>query len=171
MQLQDNRVGFGKVTMKNKKINAGFTLIELLVSMGIVAVLTGMAAFNFNLSRVRARDVERKNDLNQMQKALEVYKNDVGSYPGTTSTTFSEAAGALVTAGYLKKSFADPKIEDWEDYAYKFVDFKNYYLMSCLENSADTAKTADVTTCAAIGAAGCACGPSGSGVKYIVSQP
>lgn len=157
--------------MKNNSLNRGFTLIELLVSMGIVAVLTGMAAFNFNLSRVRARDVQRKNDMNQMQKALEVYKNDTGNYPGTAATNYTQAAQMLVTDGYLKKAFADPKIEDWVSYYYVWVDFKDYYLMTCLENTADTAKTTDATTCAKIGGAACTCGPSNTGVKYILSQP
>ena len=56
--------------------HTGFTLIELLVAIGIVAVLTGMAAFNFNQSRVRARDIQRKSDLSQLQKAMELYRND-----------------------------------------------------------------------------------------------
>ena len=59
----------------------GFTLIELLVTMGIIAVLTGMAVFNFNQSRERARDVQRKSDLGQLVKALSYIKMIIMHFP------------------------------------------------------------------------------------------
>lgn len=152
---------------------SGFTLIELLVAMGIMAVLTGMALFNFNQARVRARDVQRKNDIKQIQSALELYKNDVNSYPAKANfqTTL------MSPVAYTKSVFRDPRANEWVDYQYSpATDLKTYFLQTCLENSADSSKATNVAQCALFTtdvSNQCKCGStlSKSGVMYIVSQP
>lgn len=152
--------------------NKGFTLIELLVAMGIVAVLTGMAAFNFNQSRVRARDVQRKSDLSQLQKALELYRNDNdANYPEPEN--FQQV---LLDAGYTKIEFNDPRFGEWTAYDYApSDDRKTYYLMACLENVTDQTKTTDTNICGNFrNPPSCSCGVSAidnSGVMYTLSQP
>ncbi len=155
------------------KKNGGFTLIELLVAMGIMAVLTGMAAFNFNQSRLRARDVQRKNDLSQLQKSLELYRHDNNEYPvadGYQTSLMSPTA-------YIKTVFTDVRASEWVDYQYlPAADNKTYYLMTCLENAADSAKTTNETQCALFSdqANPCRCGhtvDTRTGVMYIISQP
>ncbi len=153
-------------------MNKGFTLIELLVAMGIVAVLTGMAAFNFNQSRLRARDVQRKSDLSHIQKAMELYKNDNnGNYP--LSEDFQ---ATLMEAGYTRVEFNDPRESEWSDYYYvPEADFKTYYLMACLENTTDQTKTTDTAICGKFkNPPSCQCGATAadsSGVMYTLSQP
>ncbi len=151
----------------------GFTLIELLVAMGIIAVLTGMAAFNFNQSRVRARDVQRKSDLSQLQKAMELYKNDNdGSYPDKANYQ-----STLLGGEYIKSTFNDPKGSEWKAYTYEpaAVGLKTYYLMACLENPADSTKTTDTTICQNFTSDTtdiCGCGISTkTGAMYIISNP
>lgn len=166
-----------QMNKRNTSRQSGFTLIELLVAMGIIAVLTGMAAFNFNQSRVRARDVQRKNDMSQLQKALELYKNDHRVYPvADMQNTLLD----LPTKAnqYIKTTFNDPKgSTDWIDYQYKpSATGKSYYMMACLENVTDQNKATDVNVCANFKASvsDCTCGPSTSqtsGVMYIISQP
>lgn len=157
---------------KNNIYSGGFTLLELLVAIGIMAVLTGMAIFNFNQSRVRARDIQRKNDLKQLQTALELYKNDNNSYP--VELGFQTA---LMSASYTKSVFADPRTGEWVDYAYvPAVDLKTYYLGSCLENAADGTKATDTAVCNTkfmTDVNTCSCGPTTpkAGVMYIVTQP
>lgn len=158
--------------MKIVRKNSGFTLIELLVAIGIMAVLTAMAAFNFNQSRIRARDVQRKNDLKQLQNALEIYRNDNNSYPlkANYQTTLSAAPS------YIKTVFRDPRISDWVDYQYlPSADQKTYYLQACLENVADAGKVTDETLCGKFTLAvnnKCECGPGSSiGVMFIITQP
>lgn len=148
----------------------GFTLIELLVTMGIIAVLTGLAVFNFSQSRVRARDLQRKSDLSQLQKAMEVYKNDKSKYP---SDTLAVAQTELMaTTQYIKAEFHDPQASEWEDYQYKQIDNKSYYLYACLENSADSARTVDTSTCTIFTGTGtCSCGTDGKGAVYIITEP
>jgi prepilin-type N-terminal cleavage/methylation domain-containing protein len=155
----------------------GFTLIELLVAMGIMAVLTGMAIFNFNQSRVRARDVQRKNDLKQLQSAMELYKNDNNSYPPEEDFLLSLQS----PMAYIKGDFNDPRLDLWVSYYYQPApNQKSYYLMACLENVTDSTKTTDTAVCdvfsdpAKYPVAGCTCGPTSTnktGVVYIVTNP
>lgn len=155
--------------MNKTKTFKGFTLIELLVAMGIMAVLTGMAIFNFNQSRVRARDVQRKNDIKQLQSALELYKNDNNQYPEAVNYQT-----LLIDGSYIKSEFKDPRSSEWVDY--QFVhdpagDLKNYYLQTCLENTADSSKTTNTTLCNKFAVTQCKCGTILKGVMYIVTQP
>lgn len=149
----------------------GFTLIELLVSMGIIAVLTGMAVFNFNQSRMRARDVQRKNDLSQLVNAMEIYKNDNGSYP-ESGAGFQDD---LLAGGYTKVTFNDPKGSEWSTYDYQRPTPLTYSIMSCLENTADKVRAVesqcDLHENFLGDDAPCACGSVGSGVMYVVSNP
>ena len=66
----------------NKNSN-GFTLIELIVVIAIIAVLTTatIATLNPFGQFQKASDSRRKSDLSQLQKALEAYYQDKGSYP------------------------------------------------------------------------------------------
>lgn len=142
----------------------GFTLIELLVTMGIIAVLSGLAVFNFNQARMRARDVQRKSDLSQLQKALELYRNDNnGRYP----QSIADQATVLVTAGYSKTVFVDPKAESWTNYVYTptYTNgvVKGYSITACFENKADSTRTLPTRNCPDL-----AVGP---GVIYTVTNP
>jgi len=141
----------------------GFTLIELLVSMGIIAVLSGMAVFNFNQARVRARDVQRKSDLSQLQKALELYKNDnAGKYP--EETNFQET---LLGGEYSKIIFNDPKESTgatWPSYTYTRLTNSTYTVTACLENKADTTRLL-------VGGVSVPCGSSNEGVIYQITNP
>ena len=62
--------------MKNK----GFTLIELLVAISIVAILSVVGITSYQGVNARARDSVRKNDLNNIAIALEIYYQSNGSY-------------------------------------------------------------------------------------------
>ena len=56
--------------MMNKK---GFTLIELLLVIIILGVLSALITGNFFTSLKKGRDAKRKADLEQTQRALEMY--------------------------------------------------------------------------------------------------
>ena len=72
----------------NKKI-LGFTLIELLVVISIIGFLTTVAVVSLNSSRKKARDARRLSDISQIQKALDLYYDENGSYiiSGSCSST------------------------------------------------------------------------------------
>lgn len=140
----------------------GFSLIELLVVLGIIAVLTGLVAFNFNAARMRARDVQRKSDLKELRSALELYKNDNNQqYPSTTD--YSTLIGTLSAAGYVSSTLSDPKLavtgdpSSWDEYDYDpGVNNVSYTLKICMENRADDILVGSTTDC----------GPGGVGRLY-----
>jgi general secretion pathway protein G len=123
-----------------------FTLIELLVVIAIISSLSALLVPNFMSARERARDAQRKSDLKQIQKALEMYKLDQNppAYPATNFFTDNEdecwTSGGAETpcpAGniYMNKIPKDPNRED----GYYFNNKGNltYDLCACLENIAD----------------------------------
>jgi len=69
-----------------KNFHSGFTLVELLVVISVIGLLAALIMVNFNAARERARDVERKSDLDQIKKALRLYYNDKNVYPETSLT-------------------------------------------------------------------------------------
>lgn len=135
---------------------AGFTLIELLIVISILGILAALVTVNFNQARQRARDVARKNDLKQIQKALELYKND------RSPQTYAPDIAALVTGGYMDFTPIDPREKglsgSWINYQYTPSGL-TYTLSTCLENQGDVDKDS-VNTCA-----------SGLGVSYTLRQP
>lgn len=79
--------------MKNKK---GFTLIELLVVIAIIGLLSTLAVVALNNARIKSRDARRVSDVKQIQTALELYLNDVGTYPSSPATSDCAAGGDTV---------------------------------------------------------------------------
>ncbi|OGZ18789.1 MAG: hypothetical protein A2175_00710 [Candidatus Nealsonbacteria bacterium RBG_13_42_11] len=64
-----------------KKKNIGFTLIEILVVIAIIGLLSSVVLVSIKGGAEKARDARRQEDLNTIQKALEMYEIDHGSYP------------------------------------------------------------------------------------------
>ncbi len=130
-------------SMKEKR---GFTLIELLVSISIIAVLTALLTANFIGARQRARDGQRKANVNQIQTALELYRTDNGSYPNPsmapspgcgTDVSLSSGTGTI----YMKSIPCDPSTGS--NYIYTSTDGTSYTLYACLENEQDPDKSTD----------------------------
>lgn len=63
----------------------GFTLIELMVVITIVGLLASMVLAGLSVSQKNARDTVRVNNVKELQKALELYRNaNGGNYPCAT---------------------------------------------------------------------------------------
>ena len=118
-----------------KKINdskKGFTLIELLVVIAILGLLATIGLASFRSTQIKGRDSQRKNDLNQIQKALEMYYNDYGQYPDSLPAgggNWQDAEGTL----YMKEV---PQDSRFGDYVYS-SDNVSYQLYAQLENTQD----------------------------------
>lgn len=151
-----------RVFLKEEK---SFTLIELLVVIAIIGALSALLLPNYMSSRERARDAQRKSDLRQIQKALEMYRQDQSSpaYP-----TALPAVGSCWSSGpnctgniYMNKFPGDPNRSPNNYYYYFNNSTLTYTLCACLENQADPEGTTG----------NCGTNYNCSSKKYEVTQP
>jgi type II secretion system protein G len=111
-----------------------FTLIELMIVIAILGVLAAMVSGNFITSLKKGRDARRKADLEQIQRALEMYYEDNKNYPTTL-----EFGGQLChpngcdTKIYMQKVPNDPI--SGKNYGYESASGTDYRLYACLENN------------------------------------
>ncbi len=140
----------------------GFTLIELLVVISIIGLLSALVIVNFNAARERARDVQRKSDLDQTKKALRLYYNDNNLYPETggsnrikacgipATTTFEwESPFACGSMVYMKLLPQDPANQGGAP-TYQYTqrsEGQNFCLWATLENKSDEDVTRSQTRC------------------------
>lgn len=68
------------------KSKEGFTLIELMVVLAVLGILAAVAIPRFNDMRGKATLVKAKNELKQVQTALELYYAENNSYPAADAT-------------------------------------------------------------------------------------
>ena len=113
---------------------SGFTLLELLIVIGLLGVLTTIlvAVVNPVSQFAKARDAQRKTDLDNIQKALELYYNDNGEYP--PGNNYSVDLAVLVP-DYIQTLPNDPS---GNTYAYEQLAVggpagQAYHLYSSLE--------------------------------------
>lgn len=110
----------------------GFTLLEVILIIVILGVLATLISGNFITSLKKGRDARRKADLEQIQRALEMYYEDKKAYP--TSISFGDqlidpASGKI----YMQKIPNDPS---GGNYKYVYDSTNNgYKLYACLENT------------------------------------
>lgn len=88
--------------------SAGFTLIELVLVVAIVGIISTMGITSFIGTQGRARDAQRKNDLGETKKALELYRYDSQGgafYPSQANLP----SLANPPRSYIKRIPNDPK--------------------------------------------------------------
>lgn len=119
-----------------------FTLIELLIVIFIFGILTSLISLNFITSLKKGRDARRKADLEQIQRALEMYYEDKRSYPNFNifansnyslcETQIAQSCGKEKV--YMQKIPNDPNFG--KSYEYQTDTGGSYYrLFACLENN------------------------------------
>ncbi len=67
--------------MQSNKNQTGFTLIELLVVIAIIGLLASVVLISLNSARTKAKVVTAAQTQRQLQKAVELYYDDMGFYP------------------------------------------------------------------------------------------
>lgn len=123
-------------------VKKGLTLIELLIVIVILGILAALITGSFFTSLKKGRDARRKGDLEQIQRALEMYYEDKRSYP--TFNIFATAGYQLCETNILSSCGSQKvymiKIPDdplsSNNYVYSQTG-STYKLYSCIENSQD----------------------------------
>ncbi len=117
----------------------GFTLLELLLVMVILGILATLITGNFINSLKKGRDAKRKSDLDQIQKALEMYYEDKKIYPPTLSFGGQLCYDTCLSGDkiYMQRVPNDPILNKTYYYV---TDANNTYfkLYACLENDQQT---------------------------------
>jgi prepilin-type N-terminal cleavage/methylation domain-containing protein len=133
----------------------GFTLIELVLVMAIVGILAVVGIGSYTQATMKSRDIQRKNDLNQISKAIESFNNDLGRYPqsevvgGYSVMTCPQADSTEVACGtriygYIRDALAvymeNVPVDPNTAKRYVYIagdDNSTYSLLAALENTED----------------------------------
>lgn len=67
------------ISLKNKQ--KGFTIVELLIVIVVIGILAAIVIVTFTGVQKKARDSDRRSDINAVNSLLEVYYADNASYP------------------------------------------------------------------------------------------
>ncbi len=101
-----------KIHMSNNATQQrGFTIVELLIVIVVIGILAAIAIVAYNGVQQRARDSMRTSEIAGVQKALELYKVDNGSYPSVGTDNIGYAISTLAAAlvpTYIAKLPNDP---------------------------------------------------------------
>lgn len=63
----------------------GFTIVELLIVITVIAILAAITIVAYNGVQERAQNVRRLSDIKSVQRVIEVYQTEHGTYPQTTT--------------------------------------------------------------------------------------
>src|SRR3569832_320111 len=64
-----------------KKTSRGFTIVELLIVIVVIGILAALVVTTYNGIQQKARDTERKTDVNALHGQIEAYQAQNGKYP------------------------------------------------------------------------------------------
>jgi prepilin-type N-terminal cleavage/methylation domain-containing protein len=64
-----------------KQRQSGFTIVELLIVIVIIGILATLIIVTFSGIQQKARDTQRKTDINALQSHVEAYYAQKGNYP------------------------------------------------------------------------------------------
>lgn len=89
----------------------GFTIVELLIVIVVIGILAGLVVVTYNGIQQKARDTERKTDINALHGQLEAYQAQNGKYPFLASPDGinDPAFRSTNMKGLDSAALADPK--------------------------------------------------------------
>lgn len=164
--------------MKNFQIRQkGFTLVEVLTVIGVMGVISTVALILLNPAEQlkKTHDAQRKADLVQIQKSLEAYYNDVGSYPTGSPPNYriyDATSGREINWGttwtpYMNVLPMDPN----SAHRYIYVSSgQSYFLYANLERDAKDPQTCGGNGSACPNAPANQCG-GGAECNYGITSP
>ena len=124
---------------KNEPSPTGFSLIEILIVIILLGILASLVSGNFLSSLKKGRDARRKTDLQEIQKALEMYYENNKAYPTPTGTYGLPFGGRLQDSNrvYMQRLPSDPSSNCSYSYVVDTNNYNYYYLLSTIENPHD----------------------------------
>jgi len=90
--------------MKNKN---GFSLVEILIAIGVIGLLLSLWALSLYSQKKEIRDLKRLSDINAIENALKVVKNDTGTYETALCLPTSVSLCAFDSSSALLKYLPD----------------------------------------------------------------
>jgi prepilin-type N-terminal cleavage/methylation domain-containing protein len=84
--------------LNRTKNQAGFTIVELLIVIVVIGILAALVLNTFQGVQARARDTERRTDINSIATQLEAYFADFGYYPDGSATASCDDGTATAAA-------------------------------------------------------------------------
>jgi type II secretion system protein G len=69
------------MTSIKKAAAKGFTIVELLIVIVVIGILAALVIVTYNGIQQKARDTERKTDINALHGQFEAYQAQNGKYP------------------------------------------------------------------------------------------
>ncbi len=116
-----------------------FTLIEILIVVAVIGILAVLAMTNWKGQLNKAKDTQRKKDLNRLRTAFEEYYNDHNCYP--PSDILNNCGGSELQP-YLNSIPCDP--ETHTPYYYVFDENnpscgQEFRILTTLRNNNDQA--------------------------------
>jgi len=112
--MQNNRRAFVSAPLPFRPTcnERGFTIIELLVVVAVIGTLSSIVLAILSDARLDARDKRRVADVQQIQKALELYYVDHNTYPreseGANGNTATNETFQEMLAPYISGKLVDP---------------------------------------------------------------
>jgi len=148
-----------------RKTTSGFTIVELLIVIVVIAILAAISIVAYNGIQERARFASMRSDIASLNKAIQLYYADNGSYPITPAGTgspcssgnwcgFDQGTGDNFIPGlapkYLNNTPQLPVANSSSDtYLYRSPDGVNYKLIRYQSgglSSSEQAAMADLRT-------------------------
>ena len=112
-----------------------FTLVELLVVIAIIGLLSTVAVLSLNTSRIKARNLKRNTDIEQISRAFYLAYHNAGSYPTGNWSCISSVCGggwsglvddpvttAFFVPTYIKSKPIDPLGGNRSYSGYLYID-------------------------------------------------
>ena len=90
----------------------GFTIVELLIVIVVIAILAAISIVAYNGSQERSINSRRLSDVRTIEKALELYKTQIGSYPTAQSNTTGGWERSSINPGNFIQALKTQKIID-----------------------------------------------------------
>ena len=109
------------------KNERGFTITELLVAMVIISILATLVIVNFNGIQGRARDSERKSDIETISSFLENEFQKNGRYPSVATMIGSVSGVQAVLKGISANVLAAPGVASGTNSLIAFYIAPNKY--------------------------------------------